>query len=165
MPSDRAHELRHWAFGDDSRSAAIELLLRTHLADEAYPWVEHDRAWDTWAIDFDALLDTATALASEHRAWNLTPSHLSVLRIAVSLADNAPVQLHALLPALDYEHTELVMIAIAHSAGYTRFTTTTDTTTRSTFQPRTPSQSGPTNSHHETTESPRRSELHHRTDT
>jgi hypothetical protein len=135
MPSNRAHELRQWAFGDDSRSAAVELLLRTHLADEAYPWVVHDRAWDTWAIDFDSLLETVTALASEHRAWNLTPSHLAVLRVAVSLADNAPMQLHALVPTLDYEHAELVMIAIAHSAGYTRFTTTT---VRSTFQPRPP---------------------------
>lgn len=138
MPADREHELRQWAFGDDARSAAIELLLRTDLARELYPWVAHDRAWDTWAIDFDALLDVVNGFAADHRQWNLTPSHLGVLQVAASLAEDTPLQLRRILPTLDYAHVELVMIAIAHSAGYTRFTTTGDGMTRSTFQPRPP---------------------------
>ena len=137
MPADRAHELRQWAFGDDSRSAAIELLLRTHLLEESSPWVVHDRAWDTWAIDFDALLEVTTALAAEQQAWNLTSFRLAVLRVAASLADNISLQLRGLLPTLEYEHTELVMIALAHSAGYARFTTE-ETDTGSAVPPRPP---------------------------
>jgi len=143
MPSDRAHELRQWAFGDDARSAAIELLLRTNLANEDYPWVIHDRAWDTWAIDFDALLEIVNGLAADHRAWNLSPSQLAVLRVTASLAEDTPLPLRALLPTLEYGHAELVMIALAHAAGYTRFTTTNDTTARSTFLTRPPLASWP----------------------
>jgi hypothetical protein len=143
MPSDRAHELRQWAFGDNARSAAIELLLRADLANQTHPWVVHDRAWDTWAIDFDTLTMHLNGLAADHRAWSLTPSRLAVLHIAAALADDVPLKLRALLPALEYEHTELVMIAIAHSAGYTRFTATTDTTGHASFPPRPPLASWP----------------------
>ncbi|MCJ1702115.1 hypothetical protein MT356_20585 [Rathayibacter festucae] len=138
--------------GDDSRSAVVELLLRSHLADDAYPWVEHDRGWDTWAIDFDALLETATALASEHRAWNLTASDLEVLRIAASLADNAPIQLHALLPSLEYEH------GIGHDRRrpprrlHPRHNHHRHPPRAALINPGHPSRPGPTNSHHETTE-------------
>lgn len=127
MSSNRAHELRQWAFGDNSRSAAIELLLRTGLAEDAHPWIIHQRAWDTWAIDFDTLTEHADGLAGEHRAGSLAPSRLVVLRIAAALSDDTPLRLRTHLPALEYEHTELVMIAIAHSAGYTQFTATTGT--------------------------------------
>ncbi|PPF34392.1 hypothetical protein [Rathayibacter sp. AY1A3] len=137
MPSDRTYELRHWAFGDDVRSAAVELLLRTDLANEAHPWVVHDRAWDTWAIDLDTLTEHITGFAAEHRARHLTPSRLAVLSVAAALADDAPIKLRALLPSLEYEHAELVMIALAHSAGYTQFTTT-DTAEGIVYPPRPP---------------------------
>ncbi|WP_181068068.1 hypothetical protein [Rathayibacter sp. AY1A7] len=143
MPSDRPHELRHWAFGDNARSAAVELLLRTGLANETYPWVIHDRAWDTWAVDFDTLTETTRALTAEQREWNLTPSHLAILHIAAALADDTPLQLRTLLASLEYEHAELVMIALAHSAGYTQFTTADDNAVRGTFSPRPPLASWP----------------------
>ncbi|MDY0914522.1 hypothetical protein [Rathayibacter festucae] len=96
-----------------------------------------DRAWDTSAIDFDTLIEHITGFAAEQRARDLTPSRLAVLSIAAALADDAPIKLRALLPSLEYEHAELVMIAIAHSAGYTQFTTT-DTAEGSVPSPRPP---------------------------
>ncbi|PPF32477.1 hypothetical protein C5D04_10520 [Rathayibacter sp. AY1D2] len=139
MTEDKDQQLRTWAFGDDARSAAVELLIRSGLADETAPWVLHDRAWDTWAIDFDVLLAavtaaatgataaevwTTTALDAHHSTADLTPSSLSVLRVAAALSSGASLELRTALIDLDHDAAELVLIAMAHAAGFTRVTVT-----------------------------------------
>ena len=127
-------ELRHWASGSPPLGAAVELLLHAGLAEEGDPWLIYDPRSGVRGIDFDcALAHTDELTGSEQR----------LLRIAVSLGAGLPIDLGDVVPGLRYKDAELVMIAIAHSAGYTRFTTTTDTTTRSTFQTRPPLASWP----------------------
>jgi hypothetical protein len=141
VSENKDQQLRTWAFGEDARSAAVELLIRVGLTRDDHPWVLHDRAWDTWAIDFDTALSVANGDAqyrnenaledasdSEPRApaWDLTPSMMSVLRIAASLAARGSVNLRPALSALEHSHAELVMIAIAHAAGFVRVTITDD---------------------------------------
>jgi hypothetical protein len=114
-----AHEqLREWAAGDRPRVAATELLIRAGLAELSDPWVLYDSAWKTRALDFDAITDENTA---SRRAVD---RHL--LRIAASLGSGVAVDLREEISGLDHAETELVMIAIAHAAGFTEITSTID---------------------------------------
>lgn len=113
---DRLDQLRRGAASDDARRAAVDLLIATGLVREDHPWVLHDSG--TWWIDFDRATEAVDALTVEHERWGLTPSLLSVLEMAASLADGLTVHLRHVLPELDDEHTSLVMAAIAEAAGH-----------------------------------------------
>jgi hypothetical protein len=113
---DRLDQLRRGASTDDARRAAVDLLIATGLVREEHPWVLHDSG--TWWIDFDRATEAVDALTVEHEKWGLTPSLLSVLEMAASLADGLTVHLRHVLPELDDEHTSLVMAAIAEAAGH-----------------------------------------------
>lgn len=113
---DRLDQLRRGAASDDARRAAVDLLIATGLVREDHPWVLHDSG--TWWIDFDRATEAVDALTVEHERWGLTPSLLSVLEMAASLADGLTVHLRHVLPELDDEHTALVMAAIAAAAGH-----------------------------------------------
>ncbi|KQQ07412.1 hypothetical protein [Rathayibacter sp. Leaf296] len=113
---DRLDQLRRGASTDDARRAAVELLIATGLVRDEHPWVLHDSG--TWWIDFDRATEAVDALTVEHEKWGLTPSLLSVLEMAASLADGLTVHLRHVLPELDDEHTSLVMAAIAEAAGH-----------------------------------------------
>jgi len=112
----RLDQLRRGASTDDARRAAVELLIATGLVRDEHPWVLHDSG--TWWIDFDRATEAVDALTVEHEKWGLTPSLLSVLEMAASLADGLTVHLRHVLPELDDEHTSLVMAAIAEAAGH-----------------------------------------------
>lgn len=113
---DRLDQLRRGASTDDARRAAVDLLIATGLVRDEHPWVLHDSG--TWRIDFDRATEAVDALTVEHEKWGLTPSLLSVLEMAASLADGLTVHLRHVLPELDDEHTSLVMAAIAEAAGH-----------------------------------------------
>lgn len=110
-------QLRNWAADDHPRGAAVELLIRARLAGDERTWVMHDHAWNTRAIDFDDLRENAATLDTAEAALAL---------IACSLADGSAIDLRRSSTGLDRTQTELVMIAIAHAAGYTEFTSETD---------------------------------------
>lgn len=113
-------QLREWAAGERPRVAATELLIRAGLAELSDPWVLYDSAWKTRALDFDAITDeniTSRRAVDRH-----------VLRIAASLGSGTYVDLREEISGLDHEQTELVMIAIAHAAGFTEITSTIDDT-------------------------------------
>jgi len=115
---DRLDQLRRGAAADDARRAAVDLLIAAGLVREEQPWVLHDPDSGTWSIDFDRATESVDALTVEHEKWGLTPSLLSVLEMAASLADGLTVHLRHVLPDLDDEHTSLVMAAIAEAAGH-----------------------------------------------
>jgi len=115
---DRLDQLRWGATSDDARRAAVDLLIATGLVRDEHPWVLQDADSGTWRIDFDRATEAVDALTVEHEKWGLTPSLLSVLEVAASLADGLTVHLRHVLPELDDEHTSLVMAAIAEAAGH-----------------------------------------------
>lgn len=113
-------QLREWAVGERPRVAATELLIRAGLAEIVDPWVLYDSAWKTRALDFDAI--TEDNIASRGAVQR------HVLRIVASLGSGTPVDLREEISGLDYAETELVMIAIAHAAGFAEITSTIDDT-------------------------------------
>ncbi|NQX10364.1 hypothetical protein HQQ80_01855 [Microbacteriaceae bacterium VKM Ac-2855] len=112
------NQLREWAAGERPRVAATEVLIRSGLAEDTDPWVLYDAAWKTRAIDFDAITETAIA--------DRPSTHRHLLRIIASLGAGTPVNLWDEVAGLDYTETELVMIAIAHAAGFSEMTSTLD---------------------------------------
>lgn len=113
-------QLREWAAGERPRVAATELLIRTGLAEISDPWVLYDSAWQNRALDLDAITDATLASRSS--------VNQHVLRIAASLGSGTRIDLREEISGLDHGETELVMIAIAHAAGFTEITSTIDDT-------------------------------------
>lgn len=118
LHEEKIARLRAGTRNDPARSAAVELLIGAGLVRDHQPWVVVDESAGTCAIDFDRATEAVDALTDEHRRWDLTPSSLSVLEVAASIADGLSLHLRHVLPDLDDEHTVLVMTAIAEAAGH-----------------------------------------------
>lgn len=114
---DKTRQLRAGTVGNDARAAAVELLINADLVRDDHPWVLQDSVSGDWTIDFNRATEAVDALTIEHHQWGLTPSLLSVLEIAASIADGLSVHLREVLPELDQQHATLVMTAIGHAAG------------------------------------------------
>ncbi|NRG43013.1 hypothetical protein HRK28_19060 [Rathayibacter sp. VKM Ac-2835] len=114
--NDALHaQVREWAEGSNSLTAAVELLIRSGLVYDGAPWVRTDNAWKTSAVDFDRLSYEIGALSGGEQR---------IARIATSLGHGTPVDLREDISGLDYTHTRLVLAAIAHAAGFTEPGTT-----------------------------------------
>lgn len=106
-------ELRSWAAGLLPLVAATEMLIRAGYARPGSPWVkpDGDRHW----IDFAAIPDLIGGKSGGEQRY---------LRIASSLGTDVPIVLNDEIPGLDYTHAQLVIAAIAHSAGFHEPSTT-----------------------------------------
>lgn len=116
MASDDRHAtyLREWADGLLPLEAATELLIRVGFAGEDQPWVRYDEPAASPWIAFDEIPDLIGGLSGGEKR---------LLMIAASLAGDASVVLGDAIAGLDRRWTELVMVAIAHAAGFSEFTT------------------------------------------
>ncbi|RFA24567.1 hypothetical protein B7R25_16500, partial [Subtercola boreus] len=108
-------QVRAWAEGSNPLVAAVELVIRAGLIYDRAPWVRTDNAWKTSALDFDVLLTESGTLSNGQQ---------SLIRIAASLGQGTPVDLRETTTNLDLTYTQLVMTAIAHTAGLTEPGTT-----------------------------------------
>ncbi len=104
--------LRDWADGLRPVRAAVELLIRGGFAEGGEPWIRQDesllgaRVW----VDFERLPDLVGGLSDGQVAF---------LRLAASTAADVPVILGDEVAGLDRSQTELLLAAIAHTAGFT----------------------------------------------
>jgi ABC-type branched-subunit amino acid transport system ATPase component len=100
-------QLRQWARGMTTLTAATELLIQIDRASSGSPRVVQDgtRPW----IDFARIPDSIGALSGGEQR---------VLRIAASIADAAPISLGDEISGLDHKHAHLVLAALAQAAGY-----------------------------------------------
>jgi hypothetical protein len=115
--SEKAEALRAGCEGDPARAAAVDLLIDAGLTRDDHPWIVQHPETAAWTIDFHRATDAVDAYTVEHQQWGLTPSLLSVLEVAASIADGLSVHLRHVLPELEPGHAALVTRAIAASAG------------------------------------------------
>lgn len=106
--TEAAAGLRAWAAGSHATEAAVELLIRA--ADGRLlegPWIARSSTGRIW-------FDTAAATETDY----LSSGQQRILAIAASLTDEqASVVLAEVLPGLERDVVELVLAAIAHTAG------------------------------------------------
>lgn len=119
--TELAEELRSWARGMNTIVAGTEMLIRAGYARPGSVWVRFDvsnegRPW----IDFAAIPELAAGKSSGEQRF---------LRIAASIAADEPIVLGDEITGLDYQHTALVLAALAHAAGFGQESRTTDTDT------------------------------------
>lgn len=104
-----ADALREWAKGIYPTESAVELLIRTGLA-EAGPWLRRNSEFsDRWWIDADQINDDVIGVYSGGQQ--------RLLRIAAALLGGQPVNLYEDVPGLDRQHLAQVLAAIAHAGG------------------------------------------------
>lgn len=108
---DTGERLRQWAAGMYPSEAAVEVLLRFQhgrFASRENPWIADRDGGGVW-LDVDQLTPENTGA--------LSGGEQRILRLVASLLGGAPVNLYEDLPGLDRETLDLMLAAIAHTAG------------------------------------------------
>jgi hypothetical protein len=100
--------LRAWAKGLLPLEAATELLIRGGYAGEGRRWVLYDEERQRPWINFASIPELIGAMSGGQQRF---------LRIAASLGGDVPVILADELTGIDRDHVELVLAAVAHTAG------------------------------------------------
>ena len=113
MTSDQTHAgLRAWAEGVYPLEAGVELLIRSsggRFAGARWPWINEGDEPGWWWLDAEQM--------NEDNLAALSGGETRLLRLAASLLNGTPVDLHQNIAGLDRDHVTLVLAAIAHAAG------------------------------------------------
>jgi len=107
-------DLRAWAKGMHTSSAAVELLIRGfggRFAAPGNPWIQPREHVGHWA-DLEAISGNIGALSSGERAYLLITAS-----IGLGGSDGPAINLGDTIPALGREQLTLVLAGIAHANG------------------------------------------------
>lgn len=104
-------ELREWARGLLTLEAGTEMLIRGGYATPGRAWIEYDTDRQRHWVDFAKIADNTGVLSGGESRF---------LRIAASIADEGHVILGDVVVGLDHNQADLVLSAIAHTAGFDR---------------------------------------------
>jgi len=107
-------DLRAWAKGIHTSSAAVELLIRGfdgRFAAPGNPWIQPREHIGHWA-DLEAIPGNIGALSNDERAYLLITAS-----IGLGGTDGPAINLSDTIPALGPEQLTLVLAGIAHANG------------------------------------------------
>jgi hypothetical protein len=110
--TDTTESLRRWARGLYALEAAVELLARAmggRFTQPGWPWIQPNDDPGTWWLDVTQLTDDTTGA--------LSGGERRLLALVASLAGGQRVDLSDAVSGLDRENIQLVLAAIAHTAG------------------------------------------------
>lgn len=100
--------LREWAKGIYSLEAATELLIRLGWADPSLPWVVEADEGRYW-LDFARIPDLIGAKSGGEQRFLLVAASIG--------AESVQVSLNECLSGLDRDTVDLILAALAHTAG------------------------------------------------
>lgn len=108
VPETPVADLRDWARGLTTVTAATELLIRAGWAQTWRPWVCERDVGGYW-LDFECIPDHVGALSGGERRLLLLAASLAEPDTGVSLEDT--------ITGIDHRRVDLVLAALAHAAG------------------------------------------------